>query len=191
VEFAIVFMVFMILVLGIIEFSLVIFNASRLNEATRTGARFAIVNNPACNIFARAGAPQESGCPSNSTLDCTVNPIVSVTLNSSSCTFPAPVSSPGCRMVEVMDQIMLRDSTTNSVLSGNGKVSITYTCSQTGDPEIPRVVPVVTVSAEDIEHPMMFSSIFGFYSPDGEQIGPTITLPNFTTSRTGEDMYTE
>jgi hypothetical protein len=87
-----------------------------------------------------------------------------------------------------MDQMMLR-SDENSVLSGSGTVLITYRCSGVGDPAIPGFVPLVTVAAENVQHPMMFASIFGFYTPDGSGIGSSIVLPRFETTRTGEDMY--
>lgn len=46
VESAIILVLFLVLVLGIIEFAMLIFNASSLVEATRAGARYLIVNEP-------------------------------------------------------------------------------------------------------------------------------------------------
>ncbi len=191
VEFTITFIVFLIFILAIIEFALVIFDASRLNEATRAATRYAITNSPPCNIFGRRDEngtllPNASSrCVAPFMLgDCSVPVSVQV----DSCENPA--TTPECKMVELMDQMMLRSSE-NSVLSGGGSVRITYSCSDTGDPGLSRTVPIVTVEAQNIPHPMMFTSIFGIYSPDGNGIGGSITLPSFATTRTGEDMYDE
>ncbi|MCW8839395.1 MAG: pilus assembly protein [Gammaproteobacteria bacterium] len=46
VESAIILIIFLVLIMGIIEFALLIFNASSLVEATRAGARHLIVNEP-------------------------------------------------------------------------------------------------------------------------------------------------
>lgn len=193
VEFTITFMVFLILILAIIEFSLVVYDASRLAEATRAAARFSIVNTPSCNI---QGKKNENGvllpnassrCPRAATtfpLNCDSNDSVAMVITD--CENPA--TTPECKMVKLMDQMMLRSN--NSILDDTvGQVRITYACSGIGDPEFPYLVPVVTVAAENIQHPMMFASIFGFYSPGGSGIGRTITLPKFETTRTGEDMY--
>lgn len=185
VEFTMTFMVFLILILAIIEYSLVVYDASRLAEATRAAARFAIVNEPACDIFGKGGShANASGCSTPTTMIC---PDAVVTLEVDTCAISS--TSPECRMVQLMDQMMLRKFE-NSVLSGGGKVSITYRCSDVGDQALPGFVPLVTVAAENIQHPMMFASIFGFYSPGGSNLGSTMTLPRFETTRTGEDMYT-
>lgn len=187
VEFTVTFMVFLILILGIIEFALVVYDASRLAEATRAAARYAIVNTPACNIYGQPDAYNNAGCISDDsdvTLSCPGDPGTILTIVD--CDHPA--TTPECKMVELMDQMMLRSN--NSILADSvGQVRISYACAGTGDPQLPHYVPVVTVAAENILHPMMFASIFGFYSPGSNGIGRTITLPNFSTTRTGEDMY--
>lgn len=190
VEFTMTFMVFLIVILGIIEFSLVVYDASRLAEATRAAARFAIVNEPACDIFGK-GTPQNAACsPNPSVMTCRPpipsGAVTSVSLKVDDCALNSDATE--CRMVRLMDQMMLR-SHENSVLSGDGAIIITYRCSDIGDPGLPGFVPMVTVEAENVLHPMMFASIFGFYSPGGSGIGRTITLPKFETTRSGEDMY--
>lgn len=62
VESAIILILFLILILGIIEFALLIFNVSSLVEATRAGARDLIVNDELVTI-------SEDTCPV--TVDCT------------------------------------------------------------------------------------------------------------------------
>jgi len=172
-------MVFFVLILAIIEFSLVVYDASRLAEATRAAARYAIVNDPACDIFGKGTGVT---CP-DGPLTC---PGDDISLSIQDC--DAASTDPECKMVQLMDQMMLRSSD-YSVLSGDGQVKITYACSPTGDPALPNFVPVVTVEAIDVRHPMMFSSILGFYSTDGNSFGSSITLPSFSTSRTGAAMY--
>lgn len=52
VESAIIISVFLLLVMAIIEFALLIFNASSLVEASRAGARYLIVNDPVTDLTA-------------------------------------------------------------------------------------------------------------------------------------------
>lgn len=186
VEFAITFMVFLIVVLGIIEFALVIYDASRLADATREATRYAIVNNPSCNIYGRLNGYNNTQCSSSDgdiRLTCPNDSGTELVIQD--CDDPA---APECMMVALMDRMMLR--TEYSILADDqGQIRISYTCANTGDPQLPNSVPVVTVAAENIQHPMLFTSIFGFYSDDGNSIGPSITLPSFQTSRTGEDMF--
>lgn len=180
VEFAITFLIYLLLIFAIIEFGMLIFDATRLAEGTRTGARYAIVNDPACDIFGNG-----TGCD-NGPLDCAImNPATTNTtgVNIESCPIPAPANDSKCQMVELMDKLMLRYDADDaaryartSILAGSGKVNIRYTCSDIGDSGLPNVVPIVTVSAESVEHRMLF-------------FGIPITLPSFKTTRTGEDLY--
>ena len=173
VEFAITFLIYLMLIFAIIEFALVIFNATRLSEGTRVGARYAIVNNPACDIFDKGSGVACPGGP-------LVCPDGNVEVTVDSCAIPA--SSPECQMVEEMDRLMLRYSSdaasyaNRTILAGPGKVVIAYSCSGVGDSLLPTSVPLITISAEDIQHNMML-------------FGTTITLPSFSTSRTGEDLF--
>lgn len=186
VEFTIVFMVFLIVVLAIIEFSLVIFGASRLAEATRAAAREAIVSNPACDIFDKGNDADTGVCdPTNHTLDCDTNPSDSVTATITQSHCSSLPNAPGCKLVALMDQMMLR-SGDSSILAEGGSVTVTYACSATGALGMP-MVPLVTVAAENIQHPLLFTSIFGFYGSGSEAL--SITLPRFETTRSGEDMY--
>lgn len=173
VEFAITFLVYLMLVFAIIEFALVIFDSTRLSEGTRVGARYAIVHNPTCDIFNNGNG---TACP-DGPLIC---PDGNVEITVDSCETPA--TSPACLMVEEMDRLMLRYSSdpatyaNRTILAGPGKVVIAYSCSDVGDSQLRNPVPVVTISAEDIQHHMML-------------FGTTITLPSFSTSRTGEDLF--
>jgi hypothetical protein len=192
VEFTITFIVFLIFILAIIEFSLVIFASERLVEATREGARYAIVNDPVCDIFDKFDNSRVPACAGNEVLDCSLSPPNNITIEIDSCDFSADPLTPGCKIVSVMDRTMMSGNTaedpSRSILAGDGAVQITYACADTGNPELS--VPLVTVEAINIEHPLMFSSIFGIYSDGSSDLGPSITLPRFETTRTGEDLYT-
>lgn len=71
VEMALTLPIFILLVFAIIELALVIFNFTRAVEATRAGARYAIVNDPVTDL---------------SSLDCSSVAEVVVTCDSGSCT---------------------------------------------------------------------------------------------------------
>ncbi|MDX1823117.1 MAG: TadE/TadG family type IV pilus assembly protein [Thiohalomonadales bacterium] len=71
VEMAITLPLFLLLVFAIIEFALIIFTWSRAVEATREGARYAIVNDPVTDI---------------SSLDCSAVTSVSTTCDKGNCT---------------------------------------------------------------------------------------------------------
>ncbi|MDX8406621.1 MAG: pilus assembly protein [Mariprofundus sp.] len=64
VEMAVVLPLFLALVFAIMEFSIAVFNWSLVGEATRAGARFAVVNNPAC------GGVTAMSCPGAAPISC-------------------------------------------------------------------------------------------------------------------------
>jgi len=69
-EMAIVLPLFLALVFGILEFGVAVFTWSLVVEATRSGARYAIVNNEEC-----AGVTGENGmvCPGAGSISCQVS----------------------------------------------------------------------------------------------------------------------
>lgn len=69
VEMAIVVPLFLMLVFGILEFGVAVFNWSMVIEATRSGARYAIVNNEECS-----GVTGDEGmvCPGAEPISCQV-----------------------------------------------------------------------------------------------------------------------
>ena len=71
VEMALTLPLFLLLIFAIIEFALVIFTWTRAVDATRAGARYAIVNDPVTDV---------------SSLDCSAVTNVSVTCDSANCT---------------------------------------------------------------------------------------------------------
>lgn len=63
VESALIIVVFLILIMGIIEFALLIFNVSSLVQATRAGARYLIVSDPVVEIKDDdCGTPINASC---------------------------------------------------------------------------------------------------------------------------------
>lgn len=176
-EFAFTFIIFLILVMGIIEFAMAIFNWSRMVEATRAGARYAITSDPACNIGNRPDISQS--CDGGAYLSPTCNPggggvaPDTATLTISSC---SDYSTPACKIVEQMQRY------TPYILSGGSTVTISYTCSNTGDPAITNPVPLVTVEADNVPYSFMLPNLLG--------IQASVTMPSFETTRIGEDLYT-
>jgi len=176
VEFAFTFIIFLTVVLAIIEFAMAIFNWSRMVEATRAGARYAITNDPACNIGDYSGIQE---CDNGKFLSTTCNPGNATTdpdtasLTITSC---SDYSTPACKIVEQMQRF------SPYVLSGSSSVKVTYTCSNTGDPDVPKNIPLVTVRVDNVPYHFMTPEILG--------IQATVTMPSFETTRVSEDLYT-
>ncbi len=181
VEFSITLMTYLLLILGIIEFALIIFDAIRLAEGTRVGVRYAIVSDPACDVLDKGTG---TSCASyGGPLNCSDGP-TSFTITVDECDLSDTSSQ--CNMVREMNKLMLRDAdnedayAASSILAGDGEVDITYSCTEVGDPQAPYGVPAITVAARDVQHPLLF---FG--------TSFSITLPDFSTTRTAEDLHSE
>ncbi|HEA25622.1 MAG TPA: pilus assembly protein [Ectothiorhodospiraceae bacterium] len=191
VEFSLVILIFITLIMAIIEFALVVFAASNLVEATRVASRNAIVRTPFCDIFG-TGTTAATGCPSV-IMSCDPSaPSGPVELEIDDC---ATYTTPECEMVEEMNRRMHRGDTAtypeNSILAGDGKVIVKYSCPSTtvGDPSIVGTFnPIVTVAAQNIQHQTLF---LNFSPNDCGSDTLCIVLPDTEASRIGEDMYTE
>jgi len=153
VEMAIVIPVFLALVFAIIEFSLVIFDWSRVIESSRAGARYAIVNNAECTGVTGAGGMV---CPGSSPVSC------------------HPLATSGL-LVE-MKRILSPDA-----IAGEN-VLVTYACTTAGFTERPTPVLQVTVEVSNVEHHFIVPGLIG--------MDATITMPDQSTTRTSEDLYT-
>jgi hypothetical protein len=169
VEMAIGLVLFLLLVFGVLEFALAIFDWSKEVEATRAGARYAIVNDPACDIYGEGALPS---CPGGDTIDPDNCPGASIEVTPAGCN--ADPDDAACRIAAVMRNIMPRIA--------DGNVRIVYGCSDAGYRERPFVVPTVTVRTSGVEHNFLLPGLLG--------IEATVTLPGFSTTRTGEDLYT-
>lgn len=197
VEMAIVIFLFLILVFGIIEFALVIYNWSLLNEATRAGARYAIVNDPACDIYGVAGINQYN-CIGDA-LDCVNNPndkrTVTVTGN---CDIETPPGydlkdgDAGCRIVERMRGIQ------PLIGLSDPDVVITYACTDAGFAGLTQKVPSVTVGTCDAKTKAELNNEgrdcnlleYNLIVPGLLGLEVSVNMPGFATTRTGEDLDT-
>lgn len=161
VEMAIVVSLFMLLFLSIFEFALAIYDWSRVVEATRAGARYAIVNNPEC-----PGGWDASVCATDSTATC---------VNNGGLASNSPI------LLEMQRVMGESDATVKTVQAAN--VTITYACANVGFANRPADLQVsqVTVATHGIEHAFIIPGMLG--------IDATMSIPAFTTTRIGEDLY--
>ena len=174
VEFTLTFLIFTTLVFAIIEFSMATFNWSRTVQATHAGARYAITGDPACDIFSYRDEAFIPNCDGGGVLDAACAPGDEVHRTITSCTEGSTDS--GCKIVEQMQRY------SPYILSDGGSVTVSYTCTQTGDPDLPRAVPIVTVSSDNVPYQFMMPGLFN--------IDASITMPSFSTTRIGEDLHT-
>lgn len=169
VEFALTLSLFLLIVIGIIEFSVLVMNLSRANETTRELSRIAIVSDPLCDIYG-------GGCPGPaSSLVCPGTNAVRVTLDQVGMNCSSRPNSTACRMFNVA----------NAFLPGiqPEQIEVSYACSNTGAPERPLAIPLVTVALRNMTHTFMLPGLVG--------IDAQVAFPDFETSRTGEDLHSE
>jgi hypothetical protein len=181
VEMAIVVTVFLALVFGIIEFALVIFHWSKMVESTRAGARYAIVNDPACDIYGLEDINQYDcvGGP----LDCAANPEDVRTVEvDGDCTVGEPYNlkngDAGCSIVERMRAIQ------PLIGAEDTKVIVTYACTDVGFAGLAQKVPTVKIETSGVPYKLIVPSLFGLEALS------EVTMPSFATTRTGEDLDT-
>ncbi len=165
VEMAISIVLFLVLVFAIIEFALIIFDWSRVVEATRAATRFAVVNNsgvtlPTCRDA--TGAYQ----PNTSTITIPFN-----------CTAATDACAIAKRVQDIVN-LGLLDSSAASL-------KVTYKCSDTGFSLRPNSMAIyeVTVESQGFKHPLVVPKLLG--------LAATWTIPAFSTTRVSEDMKTQ
>lgn len=177
VEFAFVFIIFTALLFAIIEFAVAIFNWSRMVQATHAGARYAITGDPACDVFGYRDEGFIPNCDDGSsgiTLSASCSAGDYVVREITSC--PVGTDDSGCKIVERMQRY------SPFILTGGSQVTVTYTCSTAGDPDLPRATTIVTVSADGVPYNFMTPGLLGFES--------SVEMPAFETTRVGEDLFT-
>ena len=132
VEMAIVLPIFLALVFAIIEFSMVLFNWSRVIETSRAGVRYAIVNNVEC-----ADVTGDDGmvCPGASPITCTLQA--------------------DSKLLEEMQKTVLPG------MLMEDSVNITYACSDAGSDERPTPILQVSVEITGMQHQFIVSGLFG------------------------------
>lgn len=202
VEMAIVITLFLVLVFGIIEFALVIFHVSLLDEATRAGARYAIVNDPACDIYGKyknepgfnsydcsGGALVCSETDPNYNSEETVKVAGNCEVDPDPLVYDLKDGDAGCSIVERMRAIQPLITLSDPVPD----VLISYACTDAGFAGLVQKIPAVTVKIcdEDDEaeigcNPLEYNLIL----PGLLKIPAKITMPAFATTRTGEDLDT-
>ena len=131
VEFAIVIVVFMLLVMGGFEFGRMIFEWGRTVEATRIGVRTAVVSTPPAGCL--SGGRLNLSCPGGSPVICA----------------PA-IDSP---ILLAMQRI------SPTIQAAN--VNITYACSGAGFELRPTPVPVITVEAQNLTFEPVVAGLLG------------------------------
>lgn len=162
VEMAIVISLFLVMVFGIIEFAIAFFDWSRTVEATRAGARYAIVNAPVCNsedVF-----KLEDGS----------DPVV--------CDSVPDGSGLVLAMQNIMPRIEAEDIVVTYEWSGTGHELRPVNWA----------IPSVTVAIKEDSVEFNFivlDALLDLLVPDDSSFPQTIFIPPFGTTRTGEDMY--
>lgn len=161
VEFALVSLLYLILVFGIIEFVMAVYHWSQVVKGAREGVRYAIVNDPVCDPY---------GLYTGMT-DC--SPVLE-------CEAGATVTTASCTSANCTDLLVpIRSGGRQDIASSN--VTVTYSCTGLELPdETP--IPLVTITIQDVAHKLYLPKLFGFES--------TWTIPDVRISKTGEDLCT-
>jgi len=163
VEFAVVALLYFILIFGIIEFVLAVYHWSQVVKGAREGVRYAIVNDPVCDpIDLYAGID-----------DCT--PVLN-------CGSAPTVTTATCGDVGVDCSNLLSQIQTGGrqdIQSAN--VVVTYACSGLNLP-FGTPIPVVTVSIQGVVHNLVAPNLLGF--------NPTWAIPTVSVTKTAEDLCT-
>jgi len=170
VEFALTVSLFLVLVLGIMEFAILMMDMSRANEMTRQLSRIAITSGAVCDIYGGGcpGGVDELVCPGGSPVVVTLNQV-----DTNGCT---DITGPtGCRMMDLAETFL--PGVTPS------QIQVTYACSGAGFSGRPYPIPLVTVSLQNFNRPFLFGGFLG--------IDAGINFPDFAVTRAGEDLYTE
>ncbi len=180
VEFAFLFPIALVFTFGLIEFALILFDFHRLSEATRRGARAAIIQ-PAISDLANlsaAGSPYE--CTANATstapysVTCSVGP------------------GPSADADDIFETIITDMQGIKPDLMGSN-ITITYTdTGVTGGEETPGLMtPMVTVSISGFQYSYfvltLVDDLLGLSGASGTDFSSstTFSFPDFATSRVG------
>jgi len=161
VEMAIVCVLFLSLIFASIEFSIALLRWGQAIEATRSGVRCAIVNDPVDqNLFTiptlscPGGPPLVANCAGTSTNQ---NSIIDC-----------------ARLLPHMQRSL------HGLESAN--VEVTYACSDAGYVDRPSPLPLVTVAVVGLSHNLILPGLLG--------LNLTWTIPKYATTRLAEDLHT-
>lgn len=172
VEMALVVVLFLGLVFAIIEFSLALFYANRLIEATRAGARYAVVSNPLDAEFA--------------TYDCAAPLQGTVTVSSTACdgilgsSESASYEKSQCGLGAAMNAL---------VDIPYDHITYRYDCTSVGTDQVNRVY-TVRIGVEVMTYKPILPNLF-ILNGNGSSSGSdfSIAMPSFETTRTSEDQF--
>lgn len=154
IEMALTLPLMLLIILGIVEFSLLIFTWTKGVEATRAGVRYASVSTPVTDL---------------SGLDCSDG--------STSTHIEADCESADCTdLITQIQKVMPEVDAEN--------IHLVYECSRTGNPDRPldMKTPEIRLSIQDLTYEFIFPQIIG--------LGLNITMPEFTSTHTAEDLHT-
>ena len=158
--FALVAPILMLLSLGILEFSLVVFDYHRAGEATRRAARLASISTPVADV---------SGFAAGSTIQCS-SAGGAVSCGGIDAADPAAFYAIIAEMRAILPSIAPEN------------LEVVYSDSGIGDPTTPGgIIPLVTVRLVGLDHPFLF--LCGFPGiPSG------VTFPPFLTNQLGTGL---
>ncbi len=174
VEFAFLFPIALVFTFGLIEFSLILFDFHRLSEATRRGARAAIIQTAVADLTGLTGAA--ISCQGTG-----------VTTGDYSVTCTTSVADAAAFQTIVQDMQGIKPDLTGS------NVSITYTdTGVTGGAETPGLMtPMVTVQVTGFQYSYfvltMVDDLLQLSGGSGTDFSSSTTFdfPDFATSRVG------
>ena len=173
-EFTMVVVVFLVLVFGAIDFGRALWEWNQAAKATQYGARMAIVTNMvAAGLQTFDGLPSAGG--NGDPVPITAISPNPVTCNSSGCDGYGPLDAAAfSAIVARMKEIFRRVEEANVVIEYR-HIGLGFA----GNPFGPDIVPAVTVKLRDMTFRFMTPGLAGLAD---------ISMPEFATTLTGEDM---
>jgi len=174
VEFTLVALVFFLIFFGIIDIGRMMYAWNGAAKATHWGTRFAIVSDPVARGLANFDCLVAAGgngepCPLNAV---NPNPVV---CNSSGCNGYGPFD--GAAFNAIVRQMRAIDDTIQAA-----DIVVEYRhigISMAGNPVGPDITPAVTIRLQN--------TTFNFITPGLSGIA-SVTMPEFTTTMTAEDL---
>ena len=178
VEFAFLFPIALVFTFGLIEFSLILFDFHRLSEATRRGARAAIIQPSVADL---SGMTPTSTTIITCSGDATTGPSFTV-----SCSGGSTSSNANTIFATIMADMQ---GIKSDLMGDNVTISYAATGVSTGTSGL--VTPMVTVSITGFQYTYytltLVDDLLALSGTSGDVLGgtTTMTFPDFATSRVG------
>ncbi len=185
VETALVALLFLILVLAIIEFALAMFKYASVVEGVRAGARWAIVNDPVCDIY---GDGVITPACAGTVLAKETDPTNGNFANCTGCPLVMDCTGECANLLAEMNAVA---GIYGESIEGRD-VTVRYACPGTtidtnpGFPESPRILYLVTVEVGNANNGVDYQ----FFVPGLFGLPAQVGLPQFSLSRLSEDLKT-